>query len=143
MTGIDNEGGLLALGNESRSAVTKADSVPEREELGMLLLEMTSQGVVCQDANGVLSANPAAQRMLGLTWEQMQGRSTSNPDWRVVHEDGSAFSADELPGAFALRTGQEVRDVVVGVVNPHGLRGRWLSVTAKPLFRPGACTPAP
>ena len=97
----------------------------------MLLFEMTSQGIVCHDATGVISANPAAQRMLGLTWEQMQGRSTGNPGWHVVHEDGSVFPADEQPGIFALRTGQEVRDVVVGVVNPRERHGKAIVPTRR------------
>ena len=97
----------------------------------MLLFEMTSQGVVCHDATGVISANPAAQRMLGLTWEQMQGRATGNPDWHVVHEDGSVFPAHEQPGIFALRTGQEVRDVVVGVVNPRERHGKAIVPTRR------------
>ena len=49
-----------------------------------------------------------------------------------MHEDGSAFLASELPVAVALRTGEVVTDVVLGV--PHGRTGerRWLRVAAVP-----------
>jgi PAS domain-containing protein len=141
MTGADNEKGTAAPGHASRGPVPQAESLPEGESLGMLLFEMTAQGVVCQDPTGIVSANPAAQRILGLTWEQMQGRATGNPDWHIIHEDGTVFPADEQPGMMALRTGREVRDIVLAVVNPQDLSRRWLNVTAKPLFRHGESTP--
>jgi PAS domain S-box-containing protein len=141
MTRRDIENGADALSAASRGLGPKAASLSERESLGMLLFEMTAQGVVYQDAAGVLSANPAAQRMLGLGSDQSQDHPTIDPGWRFVHEDGSRFPQDEHPGMLALRTGKEVRDVVVGVMNPQGSTYSWLNVTAKPLFRPGEPTP--
>jgi PAS domain S-box-containing protein len=37
----------------------------------------------------------------------------------------------------ALRTGREVRNVVMGVYNPREERYRWITITAVPLLRPG------
>ncbi len=41
----------------------------------------------------------------------------------------------------ALRTGQELRDVVMGVYNPREKDYRWINVRAMPLFRPGEDKP--
>jgi signal transduction histidine kinase len=38
---------------------------------------------------------------------------------------------------LALRTGEQVRDVVMGVYNPREHGYRWINVNALPLFRPG------
>lgn len=101
------------------------------------LFETVAQGVVYQDAAGrITSANPAAQRILGLTLQQMQGRESIDPRWQAVREDGSPFPGNEHPAMEALRTGTPVRQVVMGV---HALgRGcTWLLVNATPLWRHG------
>ena len=49
-----------------------------------------------------------------------------------MHEDGTPFQPADVPVMVALRTGEVVTDVVVGL--PHGCTGelRWLRVTAVP-----------
>lgn len=101
------------------------------------LFETVPQGVVYQDASGAItSANPAAQRILGLTLDQLQGRASIDPRWRAHHEDGSDFPGDQHPAMQALRSGLPVRNVVMGVSAPG--RGEvWLMVSATPLLRHG------
>ena len=122
----------------SHAAVSLAAS----EERFRSLFETMAQGVVYQDAQGeIVAANPAAQRILGLSLDQMQGRTSSDPRWRTLHEDGSPFPGDTHPAMTALRTGRPVHDVVMGVFVPAADQYRWLSVNAVPLFAPGS--PAP
>jgi PAS domain-containing protein len=49
-----------------------------------------SEGVVVLLARGrIVSCNTAAERILGLTRDQMAGRTALDPRWRPIHEDGS------------------------------------------------------
>ncbi|MBM3960598.1 MAG: PAS domain-containing protein, partial [Planctomycetes bacterium] len=49
------------------------------------LYETSPTGVVYLDAQGrITDANPAAQRILGLSLRQMQGRSSIDPRWRAL-----------------------------------------------------------
>lgn len=107
------------------------------EEKYRTLFETVPQGVVYQDREGrITSANPAAQRILGLSLAQMQGRSSIDPRWQALREDGSDFPGDQHPAMVALRTGQPVHDVLMGVAVPA--RGHaWLLVSAMPLWRNG------
>ncbi|HNK64265.1 MAG TPA: PAS domain S-box protein, partial [Anaerolineales bacterium] len=92
----------------------------ESEENYRLLFETMVQGVVFQDANGqIIHANPAAQEILGLTLGQMQGRTSSDPRWRTIREDNSEFSGEAHPAMRALKTGEPVHNVVMGVFNPN------------------------
>ena len=101
-----------------------------------LLFETMVQGVVFQSQSGeVVLANPAAERLLGLTSDQMQGRTSMDPRWRTIHEDGSELPGQEHPAMIALRTGQEVRNVVMGVFNPQVNDYRWINVHAVPQFK--------
>lgn len=105
------------------------------------LFETVPQGVVYHDASGAITAaNPAAQRILGLTLDQLQGRTSLDPRWGTVREDGSPFPGDQHPAMIALQTGQEVRDVVMGVRvpdRPDSSPHVWILVNAVPLFQEG------
>jgi two-component system cell cycle sensor histidine kinase/response regulator CckA len=99
-------------------------------------------GVVFQSADGrVTAANPAAERILGLPLERMQGQDPAEPPWRAVREDGADLPKEQHPSLLALRTGREVRDVVLGVHTPAREELTWLSVSAVPLVRAGDDAP--
>ena len=102
------------------------------------LFETVPQGIVYHDRAGrITAANPAAQRILGLTLDQLQGRTPIDPLWQAVHEDGSPFPGEQHPAAVTLATAQPVRDVVMGLQVP-GRGTVWLLVDATPLFEGGA-----
>jgi PAS domain S-box-containing protein len=134
--------GILCIGRNITEQVQAADALGESEEKYRVLFETMAQGVVYQDADGkITSANPAAERILGLTLDQMQGRSSIDPRWRAIHEDGSDFPGETHPAMVALRTGQAVRDVVMGVFHPQEGKHRWININAVPQFKPGADKP--
>ena len=96
-------------------------AVAASEAALQLLLEAMIEGVVIQDAEGrIVSCNPAAERILGLTLDQMTGRTSTDPRWRAVHEDGSDFAGEDHPAMVTLRTGLSQRDVLMGVHKPDG-----------------------
>ncbi|MDD4923240.1 MAG: PAS domain S-box protein [Dehalococcoidales bacterium] len=106
------------------------------EEKYRTLFETMAQGVVYQNREGkIISANRAAEHILGLTLSQMQGRTSFDPRWHAVHEDGSPFPGDEHPAVVSLKTGKAVRDVVMGVFNIKEKGYRWIVINAIPQFR--------
>jgi len=118
------------------------EALRESEEMHRTLFETMIQGVVYQNADGyIFSANQAAERILGLTLDQMQGRTSMDPRWKAIHEDGTDFPGDTHPSMVALATGKEVRDVVMGVFSPELEDHTWINVNAVPQFRPGETVP--
>jgi two-component system cell cycle sensor histidine kinase/response regulator CckA len=106
------------------------------------LFEGMTHGVVIQDADGrVIAVNPAAERMLGLMEGEAVGRISEDTRWGAVGEDGSPLAGAEHPSMLALRRGEPVRKVVMGVMNPARGERVWLEVTAVPQFRPGGGRP--
>ncbi|MCX6282448.1 MAG: PAS domain S-box protein [Bacteroidetes bacterium] len=106
------------------------------EENFKILFNTMSQGVVFQDAEGkIITANPAAQELLGLSLDQMQGRSSADPRWRSIHEDGSAYPGSEHPAMIALQSGKKITNVIMGVYNPQLQTHKWLLINAIPQFR--------
>ena len=112
------------------------------EERHRLLAETMLQGVVHQNADGtIIAMNPAAERILGKTPEQFLGSSSVRETHHTTREDGSLFPGQEHPSMVALRTGQPVRGVVMGVFNPREEAYRWISIDAVPVCRPGESRP--
>jgi PAS domain S-box-containing protein len=100
------------------------------------LFETMAEGVVYQDAQGrVIEANPAAMRILGLSREEIEGRTSFDPRWRAIREDGSPFPGDEHPAMVALRTGKAVQGTVMGIYHLQEGRYHWIHVNAVPLFK--------
>ena len=97
-----------------------------------------AQGVVYFNAEGKLaSANPAAQRMLGLPPDQFIGKDAGDLGWRLVQRNGSDFPVENLPSRIAFQTGRKVSNVVIGFQNAHDDTRRWIRVSATPQFKPG------
>ncbi len=108
------------------------------EEKYRTLFETMAGGVVYRDAQGkITSDNPAAERILGLTIDQMKGKTSVDQRWRSIHEDGTDFPEKNHPAMDALKTGKEVRDVVMGIFNVIKEEYRWININAVPQFRQG------
>jgi PAS domain S-box-containing protein len=98
------------------------------------VIAATQEGIVLLDADGSIRAcNASAERILGLSADQMVGRTTLDPRWRAIHEDGSPFPGETHPAWVTLHTGQPLANVVMGVHKPDGAL-TWILVNSQPLF---------
>jgi PAS domain S-box-containing protein len=90
--------------------------------------------VVYQDSSGrITDANPAAHEILGLSLDEMRGRTSLHPDWRAVRADGSDYPGEEHPAMRTLATGEPVSGELMGVYNPRVERINWIRVSTVPL----------
>jgi PAS domain S-box-containing protein len=99
------------------------------------LIENLDTGVMVQDSNAkILVNNSAAEKLLGLSSDQMRGKTSFDKDWNVIHEDGTDFPGETHPVPVCIRTGKPVIDVIMGVYRPDTRDRVWLLVNAKPEF---------
>lgn len=97
------------------------------------IFDALSEGLVTQDLGGtIVDANPAAERILGLSRDQLLGRTSRDPTWRAIRADGMPFPGDEHPAMQTLRTGRPVRDRIMGIESDPGGR-RWIRVNTVPV----------
>lgn len=135
---LNGEQALFSIIHDITERKEAEEKLKESEARFRILFETMVQGVVFQSNSGAItSANPAAEHLLGLTLDQMQGRTSMDPRWRTIHEDGSELPGQEHPAMIALKTRQEVRNVVLGVYNPTLNDYRWINIHAVPQFKPG------
>jgi PAS domain S-box-containing protein len=112
------------------------------EEKYRSLYERMAQGVIYQNAEGeVVSVNAAARRILNVTTEQLHNTQVIDAHVKAVHEDGSEFLAGDHPSMQALRTGQSIKDVIMGIWDSQENSYKWISVNATPQFKSGDSKP--
>jgi PAS domain S-box-containing protein len=113
------------------------EAVRKSEERYRGLYDAVSGGVIVQDREGaILEANAVACDILGLTQDQIRGRTSGDSRWRAIQEDGSPLPVDDRPSIRALRTGIAIQGQVMGVFNPAVEQYRWLLVNAEPILDP-------
>jgi len=112
------------------------------EEKYRRLFETMALGVVYQAQDGtIISANPAAEQILGRSFEEMRGHTSGSPIWKITKEDGTVAVASDHPAMIALTTGKPCGPLVFSVYNPRISDYVWISIHAIPLFHPGETAP--
>ncbi len=94
------------------------------------------EGVVFQNKNGeIITANPAAEKILGINAAKLIGKTTvdSAQDGKIIHENGSVFLGAFHPAIITLRTGKPQTNVVMGIHKSEGAL-TWISINSQPLM---------
>jgi PAS domain S-box-containing protein len=122
---------------------TVTDNVlPASEVQYKTLFETMAQGAFFQRSDGaVIDCNAAALEMFGMSKDQFMGKTSMDPDWHVLAENGSDLSGNQHPSMVALTSGQPVHDFLAAVFNPKKQDYVWLNINAVPQFKKGESKP--
>lgn len=135
---------LIGLASFHRRRIQKQRqaSLRENEERYRSLISAMAEGIIVQAVDGTIQTfNTSAERILGLTAEQLQGLTPVDPLWRAIQEDGSDFPLEEYPTTVTLYTGRPQRGVIMGIRQPDG-RLTWISINTQPLFQENKTLPS-
>ncbi|MEY5047628.1 MAG: hypothetical protein RLZZ175_987 [Bacteroidota bacterium] len=92
--------------------------------------EAITEGIVLQDLEGkIVECNPAAEQILGLTREQMEGKKSIDSSWRAIHEDGTDYPGNTHPAMRTLATGESIFNDIMGVHKPNG-ELTWININS-------------
>ncbi len=107
----------------------------ETQENLQFLYENMIQGVIYHNLKGqVIHANQAAAKILGLTLDQLYGKTPIDPHWRSIHEDGSEYPGELHPVMITLKTGQPVQNAIMGLFIPEQNGYSWININSIPKF---------
>ena len=129
--------------NELRIAIELAFSkhqiekkLKESEAKYRTLHETMKQGIIFQDSKGkIISANPAAKRILGLKEKDFSESKNEEIKLDFIDENMQPLPPEKLPYSIALNTGKFIDNVVMGIINSNSNSLHWLKVDARPIFR--------
>jgi PAS domain S-box-containing protein len=99
----------------------------------MSVIDAVADGILLFDQSGVFfGCNPSAERILGLTCNQMRGKKLNEMGWHFFRENGSRFPEKSLPPSVTLRTGKPCKDVIMGISRQEG-NITWIKVNSEVL----------
>jgi PAS domain S-box-containing protein len=97
------------------------------------LMETSPIGIVAINREGVIAfANSEAERIFGLTRDEVTQRTYNDPGWRATTHEGAPYPDEELPFRLVQSRGGAVHDIPVAIARPDGER-ILLSVNAAPM----------
>ncbi|MEO8398961.1 MAG: PAS domain S-box protein [Ignavibacteriaceae bacterium] len=129
---------FYAIGRNISKRKKDEEFLRQSEQKHRTLFETMAQGVIYEDfEKGIISANPAAQKILGLSLEQMQGKSSLGTGYKSILEDGTEVIDDTHSAMLAVKIGKELKNFVMGILTPYEEDYRWININAIPLFKLG------
>ncbi len=103
--------------------------VLEREHLRSILSSIAEGIVLINTAGVIVESNSAAERIFAMPSDKILGRTSMDPRWGAIREDGTPLGFDEHPTHITLQTGRRVRNFVHGIRTPDG-QIRWISMSS-------------
>lgn len=132
---------LVGTVHDITDRVNARNKLVASEERYRSLIAALSEGIVFQGADAqILACNASAQRILGLSEDELCGRTSLDPRWRCFHEDGSPFPGNDHPAMITLRTGEPLSGVIMGVQKVDG-EITWIEINSEPIWREGSTSP--
>ena len=137
---------ILALKSLSKQVINYLELKRSNDELAALKNTFDSQnskfkrvltnmieGLIVQASDGsIITHNPAALKILGVSEQQLLSRKVMVPHSQSVREDGIPFPQYEHPAHIALTFKKTVKNVVMGLTDGYN-ETRWISVNATPV----------
>ena len=135
ITGTDEAASIAGEFNTMLDTLDERDQALLRSETKYrLLLQNIQAAVVVHDPDTrVLMSNPMAQKLLGLTVEQMAGKAAVDPAWHFLRKNGAVLPVDEYPVKQALASQRPIRNLTVGVQRPDRADSLWVLANADPV----------
>lgn len=127
--------GVSAIERDITEHVKTEKALQKSEEKYRTLIQKIQAAVVVHDSDTqIISCNVKAQELLGLTEDQLMGKTGIDPAWHFFREDWTIMPYEEYPVNKVLSTRQELRNLIVGVHRPNNENDVWVLVNADPVF---------
>ncbi|MEQ8352318.1 MAG: EAL domain-containing protein [Leptospiraceae bacterium] len=102
------------------------------------IYSILAEGIVVHNSEGVIvSYNHSALEILGLTEDQLLGKTSMDPQWRIVNSEGEPMTGEEHPSSVSMRTGEPQHGTILGVTTPEN-ELRWIAVNSIPFSEDGS-----
>ncbi|HVJ10978.1 MAG TPA: PAS domain S-box protein, partial [Burkholderiales bacterium] len=133
------EGGMVGAIFDVTARARAEDALRESEERWRATVDSASEGMLVYDRSlNIVSANRAAERILGLKFGELVGKPGFTSLLPCIRDDGSPLGPEERPTRVTIRTGRPQSAMRVGIRRMEGGPSgtvQWLSVNTAFLRR--------
>ena len=138
---ISGEPVLTAIVRDISEREAASLAVKKERDFILHMMNTVAEGIVVHDETGkIILCNAASGSILGLTQDQLMGKTSVDPAWHTIRADGSPFDGNEHPAVITLQTGKPCHQVSMGVYKPDGSL-TWITINSRPLFLEGGIKP--
>ena len=131
---FDDERCVLSQLVDVTESQQQAEQLERSEARLRALFESAAEGIFVLERDGSISmANASAERIFGLSEEEICEGATIGNRFQITNGDGSPLPLEDRPAFQALRTGEPQFNSEMRIVRPDG-QIVWISINARPVF---------
>ncbi|MEI7638407.1 MAG: PAS domain S-box protein [Syntrophus sp. (in: bacteria)] len=111
------------------------DALRESENRYRTVVSSADDGIILQENTGIiLTWNKAAEKIFGISADEVLGQTSTSRDWKTYREDGSEVPGAEHPSMHTLATGEPCNNILMKVVRSTGDHS-WINVNTSPIYK--------
>lgn len=136
LTGNDEAASIAGEFNSMLDILDERDKalLVSESKYRMLLQNIHTAVVVHAPDTSIIMSNTLAQELLGISKEQIIGKTTGDPHWHFVHEDGSPIPEKEYPVRQIIFSQKTIRNITVGIKRSDKADIIWTLVNGDPVL---------
>ncbi|NVO19854.1 MAG: PAS domain S-box protein [Bacteroidetes bacterium] len=130
----DKEWCFLTLTDITESKRTHL-ALLESDKRYLALIDNMEAGVVVHAPDtSVVMNNDRAAELLGLSSDQMRGKTAIDPAWKFINEDTTDLSLEDYPVNRIVKFKIPIKEQVLGIVQSEKSKIVWVTVNGFPVF---------
>jgi PAS domain S-box-containing protein len=111
------------------------DTLKESEKKYRTLIQKIQSAVVVHGVDTkIITCNAKAQELLGLSEDQLLGKTAIDPGWHFYREDRTIASLEGYPVNCVITSRKALRNEIYGIHRPNNKNDVWVLVNADPVF---------
>ena len=125
---------MLGYGIDITESKKHQKEILKSKQLADTILKNVAVGIMIQNPQSeIVESNKAACEMLGLSENELLGKTSFDTCWKVIYEDGTEFKLEEFPVQKAIKKLKPINYIVMGLHLPLN-DFVWLMVNAVTVF---------
>lgn len=104
----------------------------QQEQLKALFAALPVGVTMISPSGEILEANSISEQILGLSSDKHKAQSLASENWKIIDSQLEEMTVEDYPASIALKTGQVIKNIEMGVHRPQGDLV-WISTSAAPL----------